>query len=107
MSREIRIFRANDEEWEIIKCRAREVGMKPCTFVRRMSVQGQIKKYDMKIVNDVKLELIRIGTNINQIATMVNSTNTVCQSDIENLKKEFSVMQNVVDKWLKPLDYKF
>lgn len=78
--------------------------MKPCTYVRRIAVQGQIKKFDMRLVNEVKLELIRIGTNINQIATMVNTTNTVYKNDIENLKQEFSVLQNVVSKWLKPLE---
>ena len=104
MSRSIKKFRANDEEWEIIKCKAKEAGMKPCTYVRRIAVQGQIKKFDMRLVNEIKLELIRIGTNINQIATMVNTTNTVYKNDIENLKQEFSVLQNVVSKWLKPLE---
>lgn len=102
--REIKKFRASDEEWEIIKRNAKEVGMKPCTYVRRMAVEGKIKKYDMKLVNDVKLEMIRIGTNINQIATMVNSTHSVYVKDFENMQTEFSKLQKVVDKWLKPLE---
>lgn len=102
--REIKKFRASDEEWEIIKRNAKEVGMKPCTYVRRMAVHGEIKKYDMKLVNDVKLEMIRIGTNINQIATMVNSTHSVYVKDFENMQTEFSKLQKVVDKWLQPLE---
>lgn len=102
--REIKKFRASNEEWEIIKRNAKEVGMKPCTYVRRMAVEGKIKKYDMKLVNDVKLEMIRIGTNINQIATMVNSTHSVYVKDFENMQTEFSKLQKVVDKWLKPLE---
>jgi len=107
MNKKIRIFRASDEEWEKIKTKAREVGMKPCTYVRRMAVHGEIKKYDMKIVNDFRLELIRIGTNINQIATMVNSTNSVYAKDFENMKNEFSELERIARRWLKPLDYKF
>lgn len=104
MSRDMRVFRASADEWEIIKRNAKEVGMKPCTYVRRMAVHGEIKKYDMKIVNDFRLELIRIGTNINQIATMVNSTHSVYVKDFENMQTEFSKLQKVVDKWLKPLE---
>ncbi|MBR6695976.1 MAG: MobC family plasmid mobilization relaxosome protein [Oscillospiraceae bacterium] len=106
MSRDMRVFRASADEWEIIKRNAKEVGMKPCTYVRRMAVHGEIKKYDMKIVNDFRLELIRIGTNINQIAKMVNSTNSVYAKDFENMKNEFSELEKIARKWLKPLDYK-
>ena len=102
--REIKKFRASNEEWEIIKRNAKEVGMKPCTYIRRIAIEGKIKKYDMKLVNDVRLELIKIGTNINQIATMVNSTNSVYAKDFENMQTEFSKLQKVVDKWLKPLE---
>ena len=102
----MRVFRASADEWEIIKRNAKEVGMKPCTYVRRMAVHGEIKKYDMKIVNDFRLELIRIGTNINQIAKMVNSTNSVYAKDFENMKNEFSELEKIARKWLKPLDYK-
>ena len=104
MSRSLRKFRASDEEWDIIKQNAEKVGMKPCTYVRRMAVEGQIKKFDMRAVNDVKLELIRIGTNINQIAAMVNATNSAYSQDVENLKKEIAVLKSVVNNWLKPLE---
>lgn len=104
MSKKIRIFRADDEDWEIIKSKAAAAGMKPCTYVRRMAVEGQVKKFDMKIVNDVRLEMSRIGTNINQIAAMVNTTNAAYAQDVESLKKEFIVLRNVVDKWLLPFD---
>ena len=104
LSREIKKFRVNDEEWEIIKSKAAAAGMKPCTYVRRMAVEGQVKKFDMKIVNDVRLEMSRIGTNINQIAAMVNTTNSAYAQDVESMKKEFIVLRNVVDKWLLPFD---
>ena len=104
MSRKIRIIRASDEEWEIIKKNAAEVGMKPCTYVRRIAVDGKIKKFDMRLVNDVRLELIRIGTNVNQIAAMVNTTNSVYSQDVENLKKEIATLKNVLNTWLQPLD---
>ena len=104
MSRKIRIIRASDDEWETIKKNASSVGMKPCTYVRRMAVEGQIKKFDMRLVNDVRLELIRIGTNVNQIAAMVNTTNSVYSQDVENLKKEIATLKNVLNTWLQPLD---
>ena len=104
MSKKIRIFRASADEWETIKRNAKEVGMKPCTYIRRIAIEGKIKKYDMKLVNDVRLELIRIGTNINQISAMANSTHSVYSKDLENMQTEFSKLQKVVDKWLKPLE---
>lgn len=104
MSRELRKFRASDEEWEIIKKNAAEVGMKPCTYVRRIAVEGKIKKFDMRLVNEVRLELSRIGTNVNQIAAMVNTTSSVYSQDMESLKKEISTLKNVFNTWLQPLD---
>lgn len=104
MSKRKRNFRVSDEEWEIIKCKATSAGMKPCTYVRRMAVEGKLKKYDMKIVNDVRLEMYRIGTNLEQISKIVSQSNPAYNSDMEELKKEYIKMKNTLNKWLKPFD---
>ena len=103
MSRGIKKFRVSSEEWEIIKRNAEKAGMKPCTYVRRIALDGIIKKYDMRLVNDVRIAFIKIGTNINQIATVVNSSKTIYDADMKNLKKEFYELNDIVRNWLKPL----
>lgn len=93
----------NAEEWEIISKNAAFLGKRTGTFIREISVQGVIKNYDMKQFNHLIMSFNRIGNEINQIAKVANSTQSVYSKDIEDLKKSFLDLQTVFENYLLPL----
>ena len=56
------------------------------TYLRKMAIDGYIIYTDTKGIRAMNKELQRIGRNINQIAKRVNSTSSIYQADIEELK---------------------
>ena len=60
------------DEWKQIEERAVSVMMKTGTFIRRMSLDGQINYYNVGDVTQLMNALRVIGRNINQIAKKAN-----------------------------------
>ena len=61
-------------------------------YLRKMAIDGYIIYTDTKDIRAMNKELQRIGRNINQIAKRVNSTSSIYQADIEELKGD---LQNI------------
>lgn len=61
-------------------------------YLRKMAIDGYIIYTDTKDIQVMNKELQRIGRNINQIAKRVNSTSSIYQADIEELKED---LQNI------------
>lgn len=93
----------NAEEWKIVSEKAAALGKRAGTFIREISVQGVIKNYDMKQFNHLIMSFNRIGNELNQIAKVANSTQSVYAKDIEDLKKSFADLQTVFENYLLPL----
>ena len=91
-------------EWEIVSKRSSELGLRTGTYIRTIAVQGVVKVYPLKELNDVQRALNRIGVNLNQIATVANSTGSIYQKDMEDVIAEMKQLRNVVDEWLSPLE---
>lgn len=80
-------FRVNEEEAKMIRkkmilsqTRNREA------YLRKMAVDGFIIVPDTTYLEKQYYEMHKIGTNINQIAKMANTTGVVNQSDIDEVK---------------------
>lgn len=73
------------------------------TFIREISVRGVIKNYDMKQFNHLIMSFNRIGNELNQIAKVANSTQSVYAKDIEDLKNSFNDLEVVFENYLLPL----
>lgn len=63
------------EEWQEVEKRAAALSMKTGTYIRQISVNGQITCYTAKNVAPIMNALRIIGNNINQIAKKANETN--------------------------------
>ena len=79
----------NAEEWEIVSEKSAALGKRVGTFIREIFVQGVIKNYDMKQFNHLIMSFNRIGNELNQIAKVANSTQSIYAKDIEDIKKSF------------------
>ncbi len=94
----------NEEEYDIVCKRSEILGLRPGTYIRQIAVYGEIKKYNFKEIADVRIAFDRIGTNINQITTVVNSTGSIYQKDVEDIRAEMKQLRKVIDNWLEPLE---
>lgn len=92
------------KEWEIVSKRSSKLGLRTGTYIRTIAVQGEVKVFPLKELNDVHRALNRIGVNLNQIATVVNSTGSVYQKDMEDILAEMKQLRNIVEEWLEPLE---
>ncbi len=98
-------FRATEEEAAEIRRKANAAGMTVSRFLRTAAVKSQVVLYNTADLFGLRSELRRIGNNINQIAMVVNSNRAVYQSDVRELKKQFSELSEKLNEHLKPLSY--
>ena len=98
-------FRATEEEAAEIRRKATAAGMTVSRFLRTAAVNSQVVLYNTADVFGLRSDLKRIGNNINQIAMVVNSNRSVYQSDVRELKKQFSDLSEKLNEHLKPLSY--
>ncbi len=86
------------DEWKLIEERAASVLMKTGTFIKRMSLDGQIKHYRIGDITTLMNALRIIGININQIAKKANETHNVYAADVENLRKEVNALSRTLSQ---------
>ena len=96
-------IRFTKEEYELVCKRSEKMGVSAGRYIRTISVQGTVKIFSLKELNDVYRALNRIGINLNQIATVANSTGSIYQKDMEDVLEQMKEIRIVVDDWLEPL----
>ena len=75
------------DEWAIIEQRAVDLAMKTGTYIRRISIDGQINHYNIGDITAIMNAIRIIGGNINQIAKKANETHSIYAEDIVKLQK--------------------
>ena len=98
-------FRATEEEAAEIRRKAAAAGMTVSRFLRTSAVNSQVVLYNTADIFGLRSEIKKIGNNINQIAVVVNSNRSVYQSDVREMKKQFSELSEKLNEHLKPLSY--
>ncbi len=88
------------DEWKVIEERAALVMMKTGTYIKRISVDGQINFYGVGDITQVMNALRIIGGNINQIAKKANETHSVNANDVEKLQKEVDALSRTLSRSL-------
>ena len=91
------------DEWHTVCKKAAAVNMRTGTYIRNIAVKGSIRKVDLKQLNHLLLAFHRIGIEMNQVAKVVNSTQSVFKKDIEEMQESFSYLKDVFSDYLLPL----
>ena len=91
------------EEWQEVERRAAELSMKTGTYIKQISVNGQITYYNAKNVAPIMNALRIIGNNINQIAKKANETNSIYAEDVEKIRKENYLLCHTLNQFLSTL----
>lgn len=94
------------EEWNRVLQNAAKANMKSGTYVRWISVHGEMKLYDAVAVEKLSLAINRYGNNLNQIAMVVNSSGSVYKADIDKLTADVKNLQRIIEDKLEVLEYK-
>ena len=80
--------RVSEEELKIIEKRASLTNEKSLSsFLRKQAIKGFVINVNFSEFDDLRKNITAIGTNINQIAKRVNSTNRFYDEDIEYIQK--------------------
>ncbi len=91
------------EEWQEVERRAAALYMKTGTYIRKISVNGQIKYYNVKDIAPIMNALRIIGGNINQIAKKANEINSVYASDVVIIKESYDKVCHTLNLFLSAL----
>lgn len=84
------------EQHEFLNAKAKKIGKPFGTFLRERALASVSKEYILPFesqTNEVKILLIRYGTNLNQIAHLVNATKKISPEIIEDVRANFTKMQ--------------
>lgn len=74
--------------------------MKTATFIRAMSLNGEVNVIDLKELAPLLNGMRVISRNINQIAKQANETNNIFSSDVQKLKGDVAELCRTVNLWL-------
>lgn len=81
-------FYLNDDEQYILNEKFRLSRMKSkSAFLRKLVLYGFVYDVDYSHIREMNALLGNIGSNLNQIAKRVNSTNTIYKKDMEEIKE--------------------
>lgn len=70
--------------------KSKEANLKLNDFVRKVLLEGKVTNIESQLIQDTKMNLIKIGNNLNQLARLANS-----QGMITDLPKVNSVIENL------------
>ena len=96
-------IRVSADEMSTIKHRAEAANMSISSFLRNLALKGKIILYDTENIYRFNQLMRAIGTNINQIAMVVNSEKKVFKGDIDSLRREVEKISEEFHSYISPL----
>ena len=93
------------DQWAAVERRAALAGKRATAFVRDIAMYGEIKLYDFSEYQTLAFPLRGIAVNINQIATVANSTGEVYKKDIEEITENLRQLKTMFDDHFSELKY--
>ena len=61
-------------------------------YLRKAAIDGKIEIHDYSGLKEINYNLRKIGVNINQIAKRINETNSIYQSDMEDIQRKVNAV---------------
>lgn len=89
-------FYVNDEEKSFILEKMKVAKIKNLSaYLRKAAIDEKIEIHDYSGLKEINYNLRKIGVNINQIAKRINETNSVYQSDMEDIKRKVNEVWHI------------
>lgn len=99
-------FFISENAKKIFDKKAEEFNMNRVEFMKLVMLKGEkeaLIKIDPKCFDNFNNQIMGIATNINQIAHVCNTTRSVNEIDVENLRNEFKKIR----EWQRKLEEEF
>jgi hypothetical protein len=98
------IVRVTADEKQLIQTKMKEFGTDNFNaYARKMLIDGYIIRIDLSDFQMLSKEVNAIGTNINQIAKVVNATGSVYITDITVVKERVEEIWRLLKSFLSEL----
>lgn len=98
------VTRVNQEEKDIILQKMSMMGMSnQSEYIRRMSIYGYMIEIDMGALNDVSMNLSRIGNNLNQLTRATHQKKDIYEEDVLAIRQEWEVIMSKLGVYLDKL----
>ncbi|MDE3734075.1 plasmid mobilization protein [Streptococcus suis] len=92
-----KLIRVDESELALIKKRMASIGLKNFnTYARYMMTAGSITTIDYSELNQLRLEINRIGVNINQITKYINTSEEITAEDLRELLDSLAEIKSLV-----------
>lgn len=88
-------IRCTEIELEVINRRAKEAGMTQAGYVREIAISGSVMLKQSRADAELTFQLMKIGTNINQMTRAVHAKEFL---PIEELLNTLSQLNSVLDE---------
>ena len=93
-------------EWKQIEKAAAKVSMQTSEYIRRMSLNGEVKYLNIEGVTPVINAMRIMGNNINQIAKKANEINSIYADDVEKIRKIQEELCHILNLYVSTLTSK-
>lgn len=86
----------SEEEYQVLFEKSQYCGMTMSAYIRQQILNGAIIHCEPFEIKKVCYEINRIGNNIHQVTKKVNERNIIIASDVEDLRKQYEQLLNLV-----------
>lgn len=98
------IVRVTPEEKDFIQKKMRQFGTKNFSrYARKMLMDGYVVRVDLSQFQTLAGEVHKVGTNINQIARVVNASGMIYGDDMNRLKEMVDEIWRLLKSFLSDL----
>lgn len=92
----------NEEENEKIKQKMEQAKTKNFSkLAREIILTGEVKIIAFEKIREVKFEIKKIGTNINQITKLANTRKEISEKEIQEIIKQQEILNVKIEKIIK------
>ena len=95
-------IRLSEKEDDILRRKAEKLNISVCEYIRQMTVNGQILRYDFMSLHDDLTSFRMVGTELNAITKKINTHRTISENDISALNTQLDFLESYTEKFSIP-----
>lgn len=95
-------IRLSEKEDDILRRKAKKSNVSVCEYIRRMSVNGKILRYDILSLHDNLISFRMVGTELNAIDKKINTHRKISENDISALNTQLDFLESNTETFRIP-----
>ena len=95
-------IRLSEKEDDILRRKAEKCHVSVCEYIRRMTVNGNILRYDLLSLHDNLISFRMVGTELNSIAKEINTHRKISENNNSALNTQLDFLESYTEKFHIP-----